>query len=65
MRWVLSARVPTITRILLVESGPRAVANAVADALGPLGVEVRELPLTPARIHRLIHRGAASGPDGA
>ena len=31
-----------------------AVANAVADALAPLGVEVREAPLTPARIHRLV-----------
>ena len=31
-----------------------AIANALADALAPLGVEVRELPLTPARIHRLI-----------
>jgi aerobic carbon-monoxide dehydrogenase large subunit len=31
-----------------------AVANAVADALAPLGVEVRELPLTPDRLHRLI-----------
>ncbi|HEU5322013.1 MAG TPA: molybdopterin cofactor-binding domain-containing protein, partial [Methylomirabilota bacterium] len=31
-----------------------AVANAVADALAPLGIEVRELPLTPDRIHRLI-----------
>jgi aerobic carbon-monoxide dehydrogenase large subunit len=35
-----------------------AVANAVADALAPLGVEVRELPLTPDRILRLI-RGTA------
>lgn len=33
MRWVLSARVPPITRILLVESGPRAVADAVAPRL--------------------------------
>jgi carbon-monoxide dehydrogenase large subunit len=32
-----------------------AVANAVADALAPLGVEVRELPLSPDRLHRLIH----------
>jgi carbon-monoxide dehydrogenase large subunit len=32
-----------------------AVANAVADALAPLGVEVRELPLTPDRLYRLIH----------
>ncbi len=31
-----------------------AVANAVADALAPLGIEVRELPLTPDRVHRLI-----------
>lgn len=30
------------------------IANALADALAPLGVEVRELPLTPARIHRLV-----------
>jgi carbon-monoxide dehydrogenase large subunit len=31
-----------------------AVANAVADALAPLGVEVLHLPLTPDRIYRLI-----------
>jgi carbon-monoxide dehydrogenase large subunit len=31
-----------------------AVANAVADALAPLGIEVRELPLTPDRVYRLI-----------
>lgn len=31
-----------------------AVANAVADALAPLGVEVRELPLSPDRVYRLI-----------
>ena len=31
-----------------------AVANAVADALAPLGIEVRELPLTPDRIVTLI-----------
>ena len=31
-----------------------AVANAVADALSPLGLEVRELPLTPDRLYRLI-----------
>lgn len=36
-----------------------AVANAVADALGPLGIEVRTLPLTPDRVYRLIkERGA-------
>jgi carbon-monoxide dehydrogenase large subunit len=31
-----------------------AVANAVADALAPLDVEVRELPMTPDRIVRLL-----------
>ncbi len=36
-----------------------AVANAVADALLPLGIEVRELPLTPDRIYRLIKGGGA------
>ncbi len=35
-----------------------AIANALADALAPLGVEVRELPLTPARIHALIEQAA-------
>src|SRR5688500_6798712 len=31
-----------------------AVANAVADALAPLGVEIVQLPLTPDRIYRLL-----------
>ena len=31
-----------------------AVANAVADALAPMGVEVRDLPVTPDRILRLL-----------
>ena len=31
--------------------GPPAVlANAVADALAPFGIEVNELPITPARL---------------
>jgi carbon-monoxide dehydrogenase large subunit len=33
---------------------PAAVANAVADALAPLGVEVRELPITPDRLFRRV-----------
>jgi len=33
------------------------VANAVASALAPLGVEIRELPLNPARIWSLIAAG--------
>ena len=35
---------------------PAAIANAVADALGPLGIEVHELPLTPERLFRLIRK---------
>ena len=33
---------------------PAAIANAVADALAPLGIDVYELPLTPERLFRLI-----------
>jgi carbon-monoxide dehydrogenase large subunit len=33
---------------------PAAVANAIADALSPLGIEVNELPVTPERLFRLI-----------
>jgi carbon-monoxide dehydrogenase large subunit len=37
-----------------------AVANAVADALAPLGVEIRELPVTPDRIVALIRERTRS-----
>ena len=33
---------------------PAAVANAVADALAPLGIEVAELPVTADRLFRLL-----------
>jgi len=33
---------------------PAAIANAVSDALAPLGIEVSELPITPERLYRLI-----------
>ncbi len=36
------------------------IANAVADALAPLGVEVRALPLSPAEVRRLIREAAAT-----
>jgi carbon-monoxide dehydrogenase large subunit len=36
-----------------------AVANAVADALAAFGVEVRELPLTPARVRALLRDAGA------
>jgi aerobic carbon-monoxide dehydrogenase large subunit len=37
---------------------PAAIANAISDALSPLGVEVTTLPMTPERIFRLV---AAAG----
>ena len=37
-------------------------ANAVAAALAPLGVEVRELPLSPARLWALTHGTAPPSP---
>ena len=33
---------------------PAAIANAVADALAPLGIEINELPATPERLFRLV-----------
>jgi aerobic carbon-monoxide dehydrogenase large subunit len=36
-----------------------AIANAVSDALSPLGVSVDRLPLSPARVLDLIERGRA------
>ncbi len=40
---------------------PAAIANAVADALAPLGVDITELPITPERLFGLLDRrpGAA------
>jgi carbon-monoxide dehydrogenase large subunit len=35
---------------------PAAIANAVADALAPLRIEIAELPITPERLFRLIDR---------
>ena len=39
---------------------PAAVANAVADALSPLGIEINELPITPERLFRLIEAARAT-----
>ncbi len=38
------------------ESAPAAVANAIADALRPLGLKPAHLPLTPARLWELAQR---------
>jgi carbon-monoxide dehydrogenase large subunit len=37
-----------------------AIANAVMDALAPLGVRHLDLPLTPERVWRAIHAGTAA-----
>ncbi len=37
-----------------------AIANAVADALSGLGVDIREVPLRPSHIHGLIRRALAA-----
>ncbi|MBI2204379.1 MAG: xanthine dehydrogenase family protein [Candidatus Rokubacteria bacterium] len=33
---------------------PAAIANAVSDALAPLGIEITELPITPERLFQLL-----------
>ncbi len=40
---------------------PAAVANAIADALAPLGIEINELPATPERLFRLIEAARQRG----
>jgi len=40
---------------------PAAIANAVADALAPLGLDVSILPMTPERIFRLLEKAQAKG----
>jgi CO/xanthine dehydrogenase Mo-binding subunit len=39
--------------------GPALLAEAIDDALAPLGVRIREMPLSPSRLRELI-RAAAS-----
>ena len=42
---------------------PAAIASAVEDALTPLGVRVRTLPLSPERVWNLINRGSEAESD--
>jgi carbon-monoxide dehydrogenase large subunit len=35
---------------------PAAIANAVADALAPLGIEIYELPMTPERLFQAVRQ---------
>jgi aerobic carbon-monoxide dehydrogenase large subunit len=41
--------------------GPAVLAEAIDDALAPLGVRIREMPLDPARLRRLIQTGVEPG----
>jgi len=43
---------------------PAAIANALADALAPLGAEIFELPTTPERLFRLIEQAKARAQGG-
>lgn len=43
---------------------PAAIANAISDALSPLGIEVDTLPVTPERIFRLIQAAGGRGNAG-
>jgi carbon-monoxide dehydrogenase large subunit len=40
---------------------PAAIANALADALAPLGIEIFELPMTPERLYRAIEAAKTKG----
>ncbi|MGF6272373.1 carbon-monoxide dehydrogenase large subunit [Massilia sp. UYP11] len=42
---------------------PAAIANAVSDALTPMGIEIRELPVTPERLFRLIQQQSSANQE--
>ena len=41
---------------------PAAIANALSDALSPLGIGITELPATPERLFRLVMAALAPSP---
>jgi 2-furoyl-CoA dehydrogenase large subunit len=41
-------------------TAPAVIANAVSDALRPLGVRITELPMSPTRLWELIERARAT-----
>ena len=43
---------------------PAAVLNAITDALSPLGIDVNEMPATPARLRELIREATAAKTGG-
>jgi 2-furoyl-CoA dehydrogenase large subunit len=42
-------------------TAPAVIANAVSDALAPLGVRINELPMTPTRLWALIESAKGAG----
>jgi 2-furoyl-CoA dehydrogenase large subunit len=44
---------------------PAVIANAVSDALKPLGISITELPMTPTRLHALIKAARSKGSAAA
>jgi hypothetical protein len=45
---------------------PAVIANAVSDALKPLGIRINDLPMTPSKLWKLIERASRSqGAPGA
>jgi carbon-monoxide dehydrogenase large subunit len=44
--------------------GAAAIANAVEDALADLGVQVSEVPATPARLHAWLAAARGAAPRG-
>jgi len=39
---------------------PAAIANAISDALSPLGIDVSTLPMTPQRLFNLLENARAN-----
>ena len=42
---------------------PAAIANAISNALSPLGIGITELPATPERLFRLVQEAGIDTPD--
>jgi len=40
---------------------PAAIANAIRDALKPLGAEINETPMTPPRIRKVVAAARKAG----
>jgi len=39
---------------------PAVIANAVSDALSPLGITINDLPMTPSKLWALIRKARQS-----